>query len=481
MDRLGEDIGSFRNDMLSRISALESIVSRASNSTSYGAIDTVPSQFQQIPQQPQQNSYARVEMNPEGPFVRRDGPSYPQERPHSAGIETIEPMPHGNASDDEDNAEPRKPQPPAIPVDHTTGAVRLLNAPGIKELVEDLIGHNKRVRTHKYPMLDEERRGTLRLFGCGEGAESTFGYDNVQESILDEISNEAASETSSPAPCNEDDYGQVGGLTPPPMSSGVELIRGVINSNGLPPLHRETIDRLVDSYKANIHILHPLFLPGQLNMLVEQFLRDIPETQVRSKVVASFVNARDTPRGKRKYPSDSPSHAEPPELPQPRSHFDDRKPGHPSRNMTSAIVLLVLALGEICLHKDKIPDITRVQVDRVSSPIIRSNGIPISPVQQSPLGVVPTPPDVTGSRRASIDINYPGRDRVKPRNIDIIPGLAYFAIATDILGNQLGGNKLQHVHANILAGLYHGQLGRIIESHAYIHQACYGLESVMRR
>jgi hypothetical protein len=69
---------------------------------------------------------------------------------------------------------------------------------------------------------------------------------------------------------------------------------------------------------------------------------------------------------------------------------------------------------------------------------------------------------------------------IKPRNLDVIPGLAYFALATDIIGNQLGGNSLQHVHVNILAGLYHGQLARVLESHAYIHQACRSLQVILR-
>ena len=66
------------------------------------------------------------------------------------------------------------------------------------------------------------------------------------------------------------------------------------------------------------------------------------------------------------------------------------------------------------------------------------------------------------------------------RNMDVIPGLDYFAYATDILGGQLAGTNLQHVHAYILAGLYHGQLGRVVESFAYILQAGLALQIKMR-
>jgi hypothetical protein len=64
--------------------------------------------------------------------------------------------------------------------------------------------------------------------------------------------------------------------------------------------------------------------------------------------------------------------------------------------------------------------------------------------------------------------------------VDSIPGLEYFALATDVIGNQMGGSSIKHVYANIFAGLYHGQLGRVIESHAYIANACTTLQNIMR-
>jgi len=66
------------------------------------------------------------------------------------------------------------------------------------------------------------------------------------------------------------------------------------------------------------------------------------------------------------------------------------------------------------------------------------------------------------------------------RNLDVIPGLDYFAYATDILGGQLGGLSLRHIHAWILAGLYHGQLGRVVESYSYIKEAGLLLQQKMR-
>ncbi|KAI7910128.1 hypothetical protein M9X92_011278 [Pyricularia oryzae] len=66
------------------------------------------------------------------------------------------------------------------------------------------------------------------------------------------------------------------------------------------------------------------------------------------------------------------------------------------------------------------------------------------------------------------------------RNIDVIPGLQYLANATDILGNQMGGTSVWHVYASILAGLYHGQLGRVMESYWHIYHACVKAQHLLR-
>jgi hypothetical protein len=144
----------------------------------------------------------------------------------------------------------------------------------------------------------------------------------------------------------------------------------------------------------------------------------------------------------------------------------------------------VLALGKICLHKGKLPDVSGFGDGVAEFPAFR-NGNPYSPMQSSPsMTTIPSPAEAsTRSRRTSMEGStmLPKEQRVRPKNIDKIPGLHYFAFATDVIGNQLGGNKLQHVHACLLAGLYHGQLGRVLESHAYIHQACYSLEGILRK
>ena len=182
--------------------------------------------------------------------------------------------------------------------------------------------------------------------------------------------------------------------------------------------------------------------------------------------------------------------AESPEM----SGTSELKPGHPFRSISTALVLLVMALGEICEHKKKIPDLSYLQNDEHSvagSPQMRNgNGHPRSPAQTSPTlsasTGLPSPYNAeyiySCDRRTSSDgMPFSVKNHYsKARNIDIIPGLPYFALATDILGNQIGGISLQHVHANILAGLYQGQLGRILKSHSFINNACRALQHILR-
>ena len=173
--------------------------------------------------------------------------------------------------------------------------------------------------------------------------------------------------------------------------------------------------------------------------------------------------------------------AESPEVPSNCYH----KPGYPFRSICTAIVLLVMAWGEICEHTKKIPDISQNDDKSVADSTQMHNGHPQSPVQTYPTTArLPSlqDGDQMHSRRTSLEgSSVFFMDRIpKAKNLDVLPGLPYFALATDIIGNQLGGNSLQHVHANILASLYHGQLGRVLESHSYIYNACRGLQVLLR-
>ncbi|CAG8951092.1 hypothetical protein HYFRA_00006490 [Hymenoscyphus fraxineus] len=437
-----------------------------------------------------------------GNFQHRDSSSQLQQRDgpsimHLLDAENPPLSPRADEEEEEEGGDPGPPKAPSIPVNHTTGAARLLLVPSIKELCRGII-ETTRIKNEKYPIIQEEKRGLLRLYGRGEGIDAPPGYD--RDPLIDHGSDhsnagDTSSDVSSPA---GEEWGQIGGLTPP-GNPPPEFHRGNINFEGMPDFSRETVLSLVESYKKNINTMHPILVPSRLDVLIENFLKSTPESQAKPKQVSSlvagfatsvsagFVGSRnpESPGHKRKR---SPGLGDHPEVHTPW----DIKPGHPYRSISSALVLLVLALGAVSKHKGAIPDVvTEKEPDGSwsNSPTMR-NGIPQSPIQSSPslstpMGM-PSPQDTDRaqprSRRTSIEGAYTTRlnGGTKAKNLDVIPGLCYFALATDIIGNQLGGNSLQHVHVNILAGLYHGQLARVMESHAYIHEACRGLQVILR-
>jgi hypothetical protein len=408
-----------------------------------------------------------------------------------------------NDVEEEEAGDPVPPGKTSIPVNHTTPAARLLLVQPIAQLASGIIAH-ERIRNEKYPMIQEERRGLLRLFGRGEGLDRPPGYE--KDPLTDYGSESTPSDTNSDvsSPAGEE-WGQVGGLTPAAEDNSPPVQRGtVIDTEGMPDFRRETVWRYVESYKRNLNNMHPILIPRHLNALVESFLKTIPASYAKPRQVenlagqssalrgptASFVGSSsrnpESPGQKRKR---SPvTMTDSPEVPS----LWELKPGHPFRSIGTALVLLVLALGEICEHTKKLPDILPYQNDDQSiagSPQMR-NGHPRSPAQTSPTLSTPSglPSPQEGdrihsrSRRTSLEGApfFTKTRSSRAKNLDVLPGLPYFAIATDIIGNQLGGNSLQHVHANILAGLYHGQLGRVLESHTYIHSACRGLQAILR-
>ncbi|EJT68926.1 hypothetical protein GGTG_13516 [Gaeumannomyces tritici R3-111a-1] len=88
-------------------------------------------------------------------------------------------------------------------------------------------------------------------------------------------------------------------------------------------------------------------------------------------------------------------------------------------------------------------------------------------------------PIVHGRREHSISSYV--RGKAMPKGIwDVIPGLDYLALATDIIGNQVGGSTFWHIYANLLAGLYYGQLGRVLESYSHILAASMKVQQLMR-
>lgn len=363
-----------------------------------------------------------------------------------------------------------------IPVGHTTGAAKLLLWPAIDKLVGERLKEDN--IKNDFPFIQEKKHG-LRLFGRGPGGSPTPVVDATSDDTYSDVS-------ASPAADNLV-HGQIGGISPPPMVDVLrapEHRRGGLGQNGQLELDEPTVRRLVQSYLKHMHIMHPILDPTQLEKLVKNFLRSMPEPVPKRKTTPPLFAV--------------PATAEMPSNKRKRSPAVDsviiengvsnpHKQALPQRSIFTAILFFVLALGKICEHKEKIPDVVPDHESTTSSPAVR-NGY-TSPLQASPVvsphsSEFPSPQDVSsrasGRRLSGDGTTMVNRISTSLRNLDVIPGLAYACVATDILGNELGENSLHHVHANVLASLYFGQLGRPVRSHSFISNASRTLQIILR-
>lgn len=401
----------------------------------------------------------------------------------------------------------------SIPLEHTTAAHKLLRWPSIQQFVHPI------TKNEQYVMQGEERRGLLRVWGRGEGG------DPVEEDPLNIYSPGVRPERDDPF------RGGLAGLVraPGPDVRRPPVVEGIggLNPDGSLKIDTSTMVRLMNSYNNHIHILHPFMDTERLTTMVCTFgdrYNTTKPTQPRSPYsVSSPLAAGELRRdsiglakvGKRKRSS--------PLAPGSASSVwgtglgGVRNP--PDRSIGSALVLLVAALGQICEHKEYLPGPVPDTVSDVesatsavsgaappptatttttttttttdSSPPMHVDSPPVS-VKHSPASSHSSGSNSTGSpqdaarmahagRSSSLE-QWPGQDRAQlPINAAVIPGLAYYAYATDILGNHLGGNELVHVQAGLLAGLYAGQLGRVLESWKWINWACTSCQVLVRR
>lgn len=420
--------------------------------------------------------------------------------------------------------EPSKPkESPAdgelsIPIEHTTAAHKLLRWPSIQHFVHPI------TRNEHYVMEGEYRRGLLRVWGRGEGGDLPDNNNPLSlfhpgaSSDRDEVTRGGL---ATPAFSRGDSitWGPGGPSRPalsdsrrppPPVVEGI----GGLAPDGSLKLETSTLVRLMTSYLNNIHILHPFMDEDRLTSMIcalgNRYFSPGPG-QPRSPYAAPSVLVPSEMRresvalvkaGKRKRSSGALG----------GGGLEvwgcglggNRTP--PERSIGAALVLLVAALGKICEHKDYLPGPVPDQVwesESVAAPTTttttmtdsstpaRVDSPPVS-VKQSPTPSHSSGLNSTGSPVDGPRVSFPGRsssleevspaDRGSPPiNADVIPGLAYYAYATDILGNLHGGNDLPHVQAGLLAGLYAGQLGRAFESWKWISSACMNCLVLVKR
>jgi hypothetical protein len=411
----------------------------------------VPTPFQRPPSLPQVNnvkkespaivsSHMSPVPAPISTTIKKEGLIAPQQLPSATAESVLSELNRENQIAIEVESEER-----GLQSDHTTPAHKLLEE--WRTMDEFTLGivylERLRAKGHPksdYPMQLEQSRGVIRVWGVGEGQDLN---DGVQGPGSPEGSNE--SDTPSPAAAGRDSlwgHPPLDQSSPNSMSSSTSrehaIRNGGLSADGRPNFHADELRRLVASYVDHMHVFHPFLNLSKLERMVAEFIEQYsPDSQ--SATSTSLANFQLNPGIKRKRSSSA--------FGEPYSHK-----GPIERSLRNAIVLLVLALGKVCLHTDSLPS---PQSDKGPS----TNGA-WSSVRNSPR------PNINGS------FNSDTSDDSRPRNVDILPGMAYFAYATDILGNQQGGHTIAHAQANILASLYLGQFARVLESWSWIQNAC---------
>jgi hypothetical protein len=375
----------------------------------------------------------------------------------------------------------------SMPIGHTTAAHKLLAWPTIKALLPNT--------DEDYVMKAEEDRGLIRLYGRGEGTDRDDGGAGAPSPNSSEGSrteDQMGSPQTAPSPTPSEGPWGIGYAGPnssdkSPVSSEV----GGLNLDGTMNFDRHTINKLHNSYIVNIHNMHPFLDRRVLRKMVNKFIsRHSPIGGPMNKSVKRKRSNENMPGLVQ----------EPPPKPAPETSFTNRS--LPERSISNAIVLLVLALGKICEWKEPLPgpipnsppgEGTKAAGTNNSS-MMQTDSPPASTVSsaQSPIGMVSPANNAVvgfnspsgGVRMALSNRSYssqPATDRQgAEKNMEVIPGLAYYAYATDILGNVQGGNDLAHVQACLLAGLFAGQLAHGFASHAWINQACRACQVLIR-
>jgi hypothetical protein len=283
-----------------------------------------------------------------------------------------------------------------------------------------------------YPMQLEQERGLLRPWGYGEGLDLN---DGAQGPVSPEGSNE--SDVSSPAPGKEGLWGHPPPDKPSPRPMNGSLLEedhpGGLGADGRPDFRVATMDALLESYERNMHNLHPFLNRSKIQKMFREF-KDQYSPDARPSNTMSPAAHHVSVGMKRKRSSSAFG-----ETYQPKGAIE--------RSLRNAIVLLILALGKVCSYKEKKP-LPSPKSDRNPHATRGAWG--------------PGPNTLNGSDTSE--------DR--ERNIDIMPGMAYYSYATDILGNHHGGLTIAHAQAFILAALYISQFARVLESWSWINSAC---------
>ena len=340
-----------------------------------------------------------------------------------------------DAADSDDGSESQAaanvpPGEPAIPIGHTTGAAKILLWHAVAAMVGDKMKKDRNRGID--PLRREIKRGIVCLYGRGEGYGRSVGYDTMSDYGLEPpISSSDTYYDPAHLPTVEQGRGQGGAQSPVADSFlfHAEIdARPDVDTAGPPNLDEKTVRHLAGSYMRYLNVMHPIITQKSLDGMIAKFMQHIGGTERDGAGYnfALFAGNTDATGAKRKR---SPTLSG---IDQTFAH----QPGHGwrQRTISEAIVLLILALGKVCEHQSKIPDVVpdndgstiKSPASHISPPIMHP-----SPQMSSHSSTLPSPimQDRAYHHRGPSD--SPGT-RYPPgtRNIDVIPGLAYFAAAT---------------------------------------------------
>ena len=377
-----------------------------------------------------------------------------------------------------------------IYIAHNTAAQKLFRWRSIKQLLQQSSALKFSDRTESYVMDYEINKGVVRTYGkgrqqrdSGSGSSPSVAADSPTPSNISPPGDETSTTSS---PDSSSDWGHWGtDFMPAVADTRPTSDVGGLNPDGTLKLEARTISRLLQSYIDNIHIMHPFVDQRELTRMVDQFKRrHNPNDSTSSRVgFAVPVNAnldavRDSHaihnRAQKRKHSDGQFYG-------PLGESNAPSPMSPKilfeKSPETALTLLVLALGKICECRTPlpgpVPENLRERGQTDSPPAGYAQTMRNSPSAsshsttgtsaRSPLNNSRAP--VSSPRTSGLDIPS------STRNADVIPGLAYFAQATVIMGPLTGLQTLTLAQCYLLAGLYTGQLANTSESLTWIQMA----------
>jgi hypothetical protein len=323
-------------------------------------------------------------------------------------------------------AEPR-PERKQRPDDHRTAPHNLILLwPSVRRLLQQA-----HVDVNDGYVVEAENRGILRLYGRGEGIDD---QDGTQPGSPASPAHREDGFSHVPSP-PEGIWG--GGLhtyaLPNAELRSHSHTAGGLKSDGTLDLDAGTIWHLWDSYLEQMHVIHPFL-----------------EKSRTRKRINNFILRYCQPRGHRM------------QLKRPFAVCNSEFDRHYKRQWSNGPEGSTGTGGDI-----------------MTKPYVQTERSPGNAIIYLVLALGKRSPQLDyGSQRLSA---AGSSTSTTPNNMDVIPGIAYYAKAAEILGEQGDGNDLIHAQMFLLAGLYKGQLARVKESMSWITIAGRAIQSLLDR